>query len=1428
MAKKVIASINNQYGIDIKASRIRYGLNKTLIIKDLLIPDQKGDTLFFSKRIEAKIKNIDFNYNKIDIERISIKKSEGFVTQIDSNKYNFSFIVDTLQKKTAKRKNWKINCDKLLISNHKYTISTHTERLFFENVYLHIKDFSVDTVHQELQIVSFSSELNNHPLINKLQTKIKKKNETLTITDFSIQANTSNINIPEANFILPHKNKLLTYKVKIASSKIFLNDLYFLKKRFDKQIEPIQVSGIFNGNNKKVFLYDLSINICKNTDFEGNVNIYNFTNIDELSYDLNVTKLITSKNDINNILTNFINQDSIHIPPQYENIGKLWYIGSLRGTKNNISLKGSLLSHYGKILTDFNLKKEKFTEDYSINGNINGQPIFLDKITKNEDFGEVKFNIKTQGKLSKKTGIDLDIFGSISTFSYKQQYIDSITVKGKLTKNKFIGRISSFDPRIRFDFEGLIDYNSTPSYNFILNLYSADLVKLGIDKKNNSSNLSLNLKANFVGNSIDNVTGDVTINDLFFFKDTSYFATDSISFTSYLTSAGKKELLFYSEFVEGSLYGKYNTLTLVRDIEAFINYHTPALEITKKENSGKNIFNFNIIANYPHPITELFLPGFRISPGTNISGEFNSKNNTAIITGSSDHIKFNNKIAKSINLKAYSRNNQFYVNIDSKELKYSDNYSLKNFLASAQIKNDSIYLNYNWNNWLEKSYSGNVNSILSLTKGQEKLKPYLKLNIYPSNIIVLDTLWYLKEGFIAKDSSGLTVHNLEVNNGFASFSIRGKLTDNPTDSIEVSMNRISMEHLNVLLNKDKLKFQGYVSGHSKISDIKGERKLNIDFYIKDFGLNGEEIGNMELKTSWNKDKKIINVNGINYKGEQKTLSFEGDISPSNHFIDITAELNKQQFDVLTPYLKPAFQNLEGELSGKIRVFGDYTNPSWEGAAYGNNVKLMIEPTNVYYTFSDSVYFNDHHILFRNLTLNDRDQNSAILNGNIVHSEFTDFSFDLKIATPRILGINTSSIQNPLFYGTVYGAGLVDINGPANKVVIAIVATTSANSYFYIPLEGKSDLTDNDFIEFISKRIVDQTSDKQEEEKEIKQDVITTLKADLTVTDDVEIQIIFDPRIGDALKAHGTARLNLESVGDEFSMFGEYRINRGDFVFTLQNVINKRLEIQSGSTVSFTGHPLDAEINVDAVYKIRKASVYELTGIDDDKEKRVEVNCHLLMTNKLVNPTISFAVDVPTATNDEAIDQLNNLPTEELNKQVLSLLLVNKFISLNPSLSSNTGSNAGGLGATTASEILSNQLSNWLSQVTSIFDLGFSYRPGDDYTAQEYELALTTKLWNERVIVNGNVGFAGQGQQSTTSAYTTNNNPYTTDFQVELKVNQKGNIRLRAFQKANNDFTYNTGNPYTQGLGIFYTEEFDNFDELLRKMFRFGTPKKPED
>jgi len=137
---------------------------------------------------------------------------------------------------------------------------------------------------------------------------------------------------------------------------------------------------------------------------------------------------------------------------------------------------------------------------------------------------------------------------------------------------------------------------------------------------------------------------------------------------------------------------------------------------------------------------------------------------------------------------------------------------------------------------------------------------------------------------------------------------------------------------------------------------------------------------------------------------------------------------------------------------------------------------------------------------------------------------------------------------------------------------------------------------------------------------------------------------------------------------------------------------------------------------------------------------------------------------------------------------------------------------------TSSELLSNQLSNWLSQISKDFDIGFNYRPGTDVSGQELEVALSTQILNDRVLINGNVGI-GENKATTSNL--------VGDIEVQLKVNKKGSFRLKGFTRANDDLEAEFG-PYTNGVGVFYTEDFNTLGELFTKFWHTMTFKEARD
>jgi len=111
---------------------------------------------------------------------------------------------------------------------------------------------------------------------------------------------------------------------------------------------------------------------------------------------------------------------------------------------------------------------------------------------------------------------------------------------------------------------------------------------------------------------------------------------------------------------------------------------------------------------------------------------------------------------------------------------------------------------------------------------------------------------------------------------------------------------------------------------------------------------------------------------------------------------------------------------------------------------------------------------------------------------------------------------------------------------------------------------------------------------------------------------------------------------------------------------------------------------------------------------------------------------------------------------------------------------------------TTTEMLSNQLSHWFSQISNDVDIGVSYRPGDEITSDEFEVALSTQMFNNWVTLNSNVGYGNYQTEDMSKIIG--------DFDVEVKINRKGTIRAKAYTHTNNDI-YETSPYNTRGRNL---------------------------
>jgi len=413
-----------------------------------------------------------------------------------------------------------------------------------------------------------------------------------------------------------------------------------------------------------------------------------------------------------------------------------------------------------------------------------------------------------------------------------------------------------------------------------------------------------------------------------------------------------------------------------------------------------------------------------------------------------------------------------------------------------------------------------------------------------------------------------------------------------------------------------------------------------------------------------------------------------------------------------------------------------------------------------------------------------------------------------------MALNTTATDNPLFYGLAHASGMVKISGRAASVRLDMSLTTKAGTQINVPLENPESVNEYDFIRFVNP---DTTLQKNRSDTRISSSGGFEMNLDVTATPDAKVQMIFNSTVGDAINGSGSGelRFNYDKEGN-FYIYGDYLIDKGDYMFTLQNVLVRKFRIEQGGLISWNGDPYGAIVDLDAIYTLKAPVNYLLLNYNqNDNSRRIPVECRINLSKKLLNPAVKFDITFPTA-DERTKDELQQFIStqDDINRQMVSLLVMGQFFT--PEYlrgRQDFQSSAGNLVGSTTSDILSNQLSNWLSQISNDFDIGFNYRPGDQVNANQMEFALSTQILNDRVTINGNIGNNSNLQSNTT-------NPVVGEVEVFIKLNKSGKLQLKAYNRANDDLIYDTS-LYKQGIGLSFTEEFDTLSDL----FNHYRPKK---
>ncbi len=1462
LVKQATNYLSKQLKTEVSIEKVDIAFFNSVLLKDIFVKDLQKDTLLHIQELEAELYNVFLDVEKIFLSKL-ILKNLTFNLKIDSlNISNLQFILDAFasdkkEKDTVNQSNWKIICFdfELINTNFRYqkhdTIQ-HTYGLNFNDLYLYNLNldiqgltFSKDSILFDIENFSFKEK--SGFALNELSAyKNVVNSKTINLNDFKFVTAQTKFFSKEFRFVYNSYEAFndfineIDLSVKIdKSTEIGLKDISYFVPDIKGYNQILNVSGNIFGKISRLFIDSLDIKYAKKTKLRSHISISGLPNIEKTFLFIKIDTLSTTRADLATIKSpKDSTKQLIVIPQQLSNVGRISYIGEISGYINKIKAKGDIISNIGNINTKITIDRTK-TKNTNINGKIDAVNLNLGKLLDNEEnFGNITFkntiNININKSIEVETNTKID-----SVMLYRYNYKD-ITLDGNFTQNKFFGNIVINDENLQTNFIGGFDFSyDVPLYEF--SVFVNKIVPYKLNLYNDSSfTASIILKTNFVGNKINNIDGNVylILNEITNSK--GQISNENIiieAIPNYFDSTSI--ITINSQFADIELNGKIDITDIAKSFKRLVYKFVPTLKEIEDYNTKDSIITIEIdstkINNFEYKfnikdtkiLSEMFMPEVKIAKNSLISGNYNSLEDSLKLTANIAQILFYNNYFNNLNINLITENDSLKLNIDAKEYTYNDNVGINNIKIFTAINSNYTNTNIIWENNDSLYSSADINLSAYLSRNEETNKPIIKARIKPSELNLDNNIWALYSRQIIIDSTYIRLKNITCINNNQLININGAISEKDNDTLFLKIIDFDLQNFNPLTKPSGLSFSGLVNGETKLYNLYKNALFKTNDSITDMKLNNIYIGNLYLKSNVLENSSKIFLDARMQNRKIKSINFSGYYSPKSKDLDFTGNINKFKFKLIKPFVKGILSRPSGIVYGDISLKGTTDKPQLSAKLKFARTIFTVDYLQTRYNFSDSIFITSNKVEFNKIRLNESMSSYAYLSGNISHNMFNNLNFDINLDAHNFLMLNTKVSDTTSFYGKAYLTGNIQVGGTPEDVEVNVSVKTDKYTQFFIPLSSNSTISDNNsFIKFESK---DTTAKFKIKEKEISISGVK-LNFDIDVNTDAEIQLIMDEKVGDIIKARGIGNLNLQiNTLGKFNMFGKLTLYSGDYLFTLKNLLNKKFSIEKGGNITWTGNPFNALINLNAIYKIKKVPLYDLTLDDNSKDKKIAVNCNLYLKNKLMNPKISFGLDLSGA-EDKTEELLKNLPEDNLNKQILSLLVLKKFQALPGITSEISESNSTNLVGSNTTEMLSNQLSHWLSQISDNFDIGVNYQLGDEMTTNELEVALSTQLFNDRVSINSNVGVGG-GKIDNDNPSSKNNsedksNNIVGDVEIEVKLNKSGSVRLKGFTRANeySSETYKESQ-YKQGVGISFRKDFNTFGDLFKDIWNNITFKK---
>ncbi|MCM5663562.1 translocation/assembly module TamB domain-containing protein [Galbibacter mesophilus] len=1392
--------------------------------------------------------NLDLQSQEIELDKFELNNSSIVYR---SEQEPMQSATDSLQPKTPTKfswPDWKLNVGEIAMENNEviYQAGTSFEnntefnpnniQLKQLNLFLNDFQYAPEVAKGTLKELSFIE--NGNFQLSELHFELDVNDNQLSLADFRAETGRSRLAGDASmqfssveTFINNFEKTVLN--VNLPRVQFNIKDAFYFQKALSENVyldslaqQNISGSLALAGSLDSLRIDKTNLNWGKTTRLELLGSVTSAADTDSIYFYVDTLKMNTLRKD----MLKFVNEDSLGI-----------------SLPDSIKLSGSLTGDFAQIKTKALLETSQGTvrlngtysdvNQIAFNANLGVERLQLGKILKNDKIGSLSFRIKTSGKGNSINTLNAQLTSQFDSLVYSGYDFSSLKLNGKVQNGQGDVKLIFKDDNLDIAMDTKMVLDSVKSrFNVLLNVKGADLYKLGIT--NSDVRTGFKLQADYLGD-LSNFQLDGNIKDgVVVFKNQSYNVGNFDFFTS--IEEENTEIKINSIMLDANLKANSNPSVLAKALEnQFYRYwkDTTFVDSNAVKSLAYTQMDVKIKLRKTPALSEVYFPKIEEMDSLSVVLNFNEQQQTINADVFVPFLQYSG-----------SRIDSLYLDINGSEKIVDFDFGWRGInsdpIAIGKTNLTGILRNKN----LELSFKSvdEEQTIAEINSEMIFKKDTIEYSINPNRLVLNKRNWSIPaSNKIRYAKKYVSVQNFDLTNGDQKFSILKSENADGVAKVGANFENFKLSTFLSILNPQEPLVKGTMKGNLNIEDPFGNAGLQADLAITNLQVVQVPLGTLSLDAS--------SENYSDYTFDLALKEGNIDLDLTGNYIakqegaqlDLDLAINDLKMKALEGFVPEQISNTKGSITGSAKLTGTTTDPVYEGNLNFENVEMLVNQLNSTFFINDeSLSFNNDSFNFESFIIKDKDGNDFALEGEILTENLINPTFDLGLKANNFQILNSTAEDNELFYGKVSLNTDITITGNLEiPKITGDIAINEGSTFTVVVPESQLDINEREGVVLFVNRSNENSILTRREELQPSTQVLENfdIETKVSIGKKSVFKIIINERTGDNLQVAGTGNFDFKmEPNGRTTLSGMYEVNEGHYEASLYNIVNRKFTISEGSTIVWNGDPLDAALDIQAIYNVETSAgplmVSQVGSQNQDLNSyrnKYPFMVYLNIDGELLSPELSFQLDMPEDEQGAAggeifgyVQQLNS-QEEELNKQVFSLLVLNRFFP-----ASGSDGSAGGpasIARDNISDVLSGQLNAFSDKLLG--DTGIQLDFGlDSYTdpstasnRTELDINATKSLFNDRLVVQvgSEVDVQGSSQNSTGNA------PVIGNVGLEYLITEDGRYRLRGYRKNKFEGVVD-GEIIVTGLSLIFNKEFNKFKDLWKRQVQEEIEKSKED